>query len=211
MSISTETKAAYRKFTGDDESFPLLRQPFEHNGCTYYTDWHVLVVVDGVGFEENAIQDQDDSFVKMVIDCLNEAFEAAIYGEFVDPPATVFEKEKCRYCKGTGKLTECEECDGEGYIEFETDFNSYSVECKSCDGEGTVSGGSGVCNNCGGEGVVIESAPLEFGKSAQFKLNSVLVEKLLSLPSIKINTNPNNGTYAIEFNGGKGVVMGMRA
>lgn len=43
----------------------------------------------------------------------------------------------CTACSGSGRGTElCPECNGEGEVNAETDYNTYEVTCKSCCGKG---------------------------------------------------------------------------
>jgi hypothetical protein len=60
----------------------------------------------------------------------------------------------CEACKGTGKaeVTDCKECEGEGELEFHSDYNIYAVECASCDGKGYESKPSHntMCEACNG-------------------------------------------------------------
>lgn len=50
------------------------------------------------------------------------------------------EPEPCSECNGSGRSsrTTCPECDGEGEVELESDYNTYEVDCKMCRGNGYI-------------------------------------------------------------------------
>lgn len=64
----------------------------------------------------------------------------------------------CFQCDGVGINTEfdadadCEECDGDGEVELDNDYNDYICECKSCGGTGKVDSADGICDSCNGKG-----------------------------------------------------------
>lgn len=49
------------------------------------------------------------------------------------------DKALCEICNGSGKATtnKCPECDGDGAVDAETEYNTYhDLKCKTCDGKG---------------------------------------------------------------------------
>ena len=71
-----------------------------------------------------------------------------------DLPPWVIEKTtaECDPCDGTGKLTKCQECGGEGVTTC--DECGSEGECDECDGAGEVADGDTDCNGCHGTGSV---------------------------------------------------------
>lgn len=56
----------------------------------------------------------------------------------------------CLRCPpGTPVEGVCEECEGEGDVKLDNDFNTYICDCKSCDGTGSsVNSENLICKNC---------------------------------------------------------------
>jgi hypothetical protein len=118
----------------------------------------------------------------------------------------------CKRCAGTGKSNQCPECDGEGEVTLENDFNEYKCTCQTCSGKGDyrgLSGGKEVpCRECGGTGKDLEHTPVN--------VNGVLVSDLYlswiaALPNAEIAVFGPNDVVRFRFDGGDGFVMPRRA
>lgn len=116
----------------------------------------------------------------------------------------------CPTCQGSGYSQECDECEGEGEVEFENTYNRYHFECRSCDGDGDILGGKEACKYCNGSGkqkdVAIKCGPVF--------LNFLYLELIETLPGLRIDCSlPDNDTknpVPFVFDGGEGLLMTMR-
>ena len=80
-------------------------------------------------------------------------WEPSIKGEWVDlPPYKLPDKDLCYNCNGVGSINICPECCGNGYVDLETDYNTYECECKMCETKGEVPGEDNICKICDGDG-----------------------------------------------------------
>lgn len=179
-----------------------LREPFSEGDHSYATNGHILIRVPRVeGFKEGRPGTiKLDEFI----------FEGGAGYDALpnyDPP----KKEKCDTCKGHGKVSPCEECDGDGDVEWFSGFNWYSDGCKSCQGHGSVVGNDKVCPECEGEKTVYVDpwSFVDIGDDER-ALAVILLEKMKTLPGVELGgLIKEKGYVPFRFSGGDGVVMTM--
>jgi len=176
-----------------------LNKPFCDGKYTYASDGKVIVRFPGGEITEILVCSPGISKLR---------FEQS--GELVPLPELPKEtKAICDICGGQGKVTICPECDGDGNIYYSTNNHEYEWNCKECDSAGYIPGDEEVCPECKGIGKVITN----FKKSINInghKLQLGYLRKLSKLPGIKIVAHPVEYQHYFKFDGGDGILMGMR-
>jgi len=129
--------------------------PCHLGGFTYATNGFLVVRVPGAfGIEHQRARDCV-KFLEPNSDC--SGAPVTLTAQEVRPLL-----HKCTEChpnpESPTERIECPECDGEGEVEWETEFNHYEAECKTCGGDGTIREGQGElkreeCLNCFGTGL----------------------------------------------------------
>lgn len=184
--------------------------PWHEGGYSYSTNGFCLLRVPG-NYGENK---EDDPFPSL--DCFD--FEA-MKGDGVPLDINKFRKKAkkfmCNQCnpKSIRNPRRCRECDGEGWIEWNTDFNHYDHDCKSCDGEGV---GPGLwmtkdCPECHGTRINDDyDAVWEFGSNFyRMTILGVLVHNLKKLRFFPDADVVENG-LGFKFDGGDGAIMKIK-
>lgn len=188
------------KFCSNDEIRTNIQKPFTISDYTYATDGHIAIRVEKI----KSIGEKEDSI--NVDKCL--PWDDKIENWLPLPEYTVDISDNCSCCKGTKKSEECLECGGEGFLEFETNFNYYECECKTCVGNGYILSKNKTCLPCRGSGIK-NDIPIYF---KNIKLNMNLLERIKDLPNIKLGTpKGESDPIKIKFDGGDGFIMPMRA
>lgn len=115
----------------------------------------------------------------------------------------------CPHCDPNIKepaLRTCYECDGEGTIELENDYNDYECDCKSCDGNGYRRVRKGLymrseCPACGGNGINDNKTPIvAIGKKF---INAKFIEFLTDMfgeITIKDQCNSHSMVFSAKGN-----------
>lgn len=191
-------KELLQKFCNTDDD-SRLSEPWSDGLYSMASDGHIAIRVDRVA--EITKGKPFDKEVRWVPE---------LDGEWVDlPEYSLPEMKPCRRCKGTGKISICYECDGDGVICFSNRYHEYEVECLSCSGGGDISGGDHVCKTCNGNGKYFAEKVVEVLFN-NHKVNALSLEKIKDLPKIKIFTTPTDGElFHLQFDGGMGVMMGL--
>lgn len=118
----------------------------------------------------------------------------------------------CPVCNGNTKYGEvdCRECNGRGFLEFETLFNSYDHNCKSCDGEGKQLA-PGVCKKCRGE-AVLKTNMSQVGLMLKgIRLDIELLARLRDMKNLVFGIGEGlHSAQYFRFDGGEGVIMPLR-
>jgi len=180
---------------------PTLKEPFSQGNYTYASNGHMIIRVP---FRPDIPEKKPDNLQLENLVFLNREEYTT---EF---PKYKTEKKKCSWCRGSGRTQICQECDGDGYVELENDFNQYSAECKTCRGEGETPGGPEKCSNCDGTGqaYVDKYDHVDIG---DVRLGKKLLDKIKDLPGVRLG--PVDGAerqqVAFCFDGGDGILMTM--
>lgn len=135
------------------------------------------------------------------------------------------EPDPCGECNGTGKSRRvtCPECDGDGEVDAETDYNTYhGLECKTCGGDGWVPGHKSEesdCENCGGTGKIYAKGQRIAIMGAEIQPQYFdLIRDLVGVEVCAMKFADTQKTLNVGFRqviGGQvvslGVILGMRA
>jgi hypothetical protein len=186
-----------------DKSRDKVCAPFTFEGFTYATNGHILVRVPRLPDvpEWEAVNEQAANLFALV-DMAKAKAALTEIPDFGEP-----EREPCKWCKGTGKITTCPECDGEGEVALDSGYHEYECECLTCFGDGKVSGGAEICPQCKGVGSLAGVAKIAIG---EVLFGSQYLTMIKALPDAKIAPlDPLNGNYFV-FEGGEGMLMPMR-
>lgn len=147
-----KTKDILINFCSRDDLRKNLRNPFF--SCGYYcaTDGVLMVASKGKFKKEMSKDGVNISFL------LNKSFSSI---ETTVKEVISIKKSICQDCNGTGKITECDECDGDGYIKLTYDgkYDDYEniEDCIHCDGTGNISSKNGDACGCNGGYIYNES------------------------------------------------------
>jgi RecJ-like exonuclease len=135
------------KFTGQNYTF--TKGPFCADGFTYSTNGKIMVRVEGEHCETKTPPAQCVPIIR-VFTARPKSWQD------VDASKITLEKQKCETCEGGGKINTCPECNGDGELRFENEYNYYTVTCESCYGRGVVKGKGVPCPDCDGSGEKID-------------------------------------------------------
>ena len=126
----------------------------------------------------------------------------------------------CNKCKGFGKTSDCDDCDGVGEVECEC--CGHSEECEFCSGRGYYpdTEGEDDCRNCNGLGKLYDGFRKEHWPFALF-INPLYIIKLQHLKNVKLNINywdlqnTEGSEFALPpihfiFDGGEGLLMSLK-
>ena len=184
--------------------------PFIVDGNRHYTNGHAIVRVNGTG----NVKDTFPSYRFCTEDDVRKLFIEPDTDKTITLPKVNITWEVCPFCHGSGRIQVCPECEGDGEFEFNNQVNTYSVTCKTCNGDERIPAIDGdICSPCHGSGKRPKGREKGIDVGLQHKLSDVLIEKLNTLPGIKLYTEQVPGTphlYYFEFDGGDGAVMSRR-
>lgn len=126
-------------FCGECNIRTYLNAPISLDNYTYASNGHLLVRVD----RRNDAQAPDNLPVKLA-DSFRSLPEKALKKRGTETGIlhlSGFEPEltDCNECEGLGLTYVCPECEGNGEIIIDSQFNSYEMDCKTCDRTGTAS------------------------------------------------------------------------
>ncbi len=191
-----------KPFCGDEERH---KSPWRIGDYAYATNGIVAVRIpadDSVA----EIPDCADGWLWFVESARKIDFLVEV-NSFIDiPEFTLYVGDECSRCCGSGKTSKCRECDGDGELELESDYNLYEVCCKSCDGSGARAGGSDICHLCYGAGK--EGGWVLLGKQYIAMRLWSLVNKL---PGLKCHLSDDPAADVVfQFDGGRAVIATLR-
>ena len=194
----------YADLMGFCDKFDVGRfdSPFAECGYDFYTDGHIVVRVKSTGIIDRKSPISESLISYFEVDRTDPQPIPPIDINFIG----------CWVCRGSGRVTTCKECLGEGELTFDTGYNSYDFECKTCHGDGVTSGGIDVCQECAGSGVVIDDCTNNDVEIVGAKFSPKTAAKMLSLPGVKIFKAPvKPNMYKFIFDGGDGLIMASPA
>lgn len=197
------SKELLSRFTNPE--YEKQAAPFSWGDYSYATNGHVLVRVRRL----SDVPEELDAFNERAAKLFDDFDMPVVLAALVDiPDFPQPDPEKCSVCKGVGKITRCPECEGKGYIEFETDYNDYEVDCATCHGHGSTIGDEQICDCCNGTGTKKVMKRIDIGCTG---LSSHYLTMLKDLPGIQIApTEPVRANY-FKWDDGEGLLMPMRA
>lgn len=141
--INNDIYKKLQKFCSNNDDQPKLSKPFVQHGDTYATNGHIAIRIPG--------EHSDIQYIKGKHPSAKGLFELSLVNDHTDSiilkksdMSPYYRKYKCDNCN-PNLMTEdhkCPECEGEGTVLFENDYNEYDFTCISCSGIGckTVSG-----------------------------------------------------------------------
>lgn len=188
------------KFCLPDETRPHVKTPYNQDCYTYASDGSIIIRVA-------QIPGYPDGPKGKYPDCSKLPWKHQEITEWNDIPDFSIVRETCFACDGTGRITTCKECGGEGVIEYDSGFNTYEWECKTCDGEGVTPGSKDFCKACHGKGKEIRNDCVFFmgGYLSARYLHLIKTE----LSGVKLSQIEKD-MVLFKFDGGEGILMVMR-
>lgn len=207
----------------DKRSREVLRQPFTVHGFTYATDSRILIRVEPLPMQaptddERVIKEMEK--IALWFQANAEAYYAPLK---VKESHNIPEKrgQECPTCQGTGRLTPCAHCNGEG--EIGCDHCGHASQCDHCMGRGGNSytlydgiepGAHGdiECENCNGFGRVGRIPETVSVKVGEAWFAKSYIDAIATLPELEVVVpGPESGLRAMgfRFKGGEGLLMPM--
>ena len=196
------------KFCSDDtDPRWYLHKPFARSGFLYATNGHIAVRVPADGSMVDTEEKISDQIERLFSSNVFDGMEPL--PAYTDPVLPA-----CDDCEGSGKnkpTEKCKECRGEGFVEWDTDFNSYEADCKSCDGSGEIEReglASLTCKTCAGSGTSMDGPVTIGGMTINYRYLKMMEE----LPGLLVT--PLAGKICLDvipfvFDGGTGLIMPM--
>jgi len=189
--------------SGDDPRSDL-HHPFRVGEFVVCTDGHRLIAAP----TDDDTLPRNKRIAGAVLGIIAEA--SADDGFLPMPSIDLPDKVQCGACGGAGTVTvtECPECEGDGFVDAETDYSIYyDLECKSCEGIGKriEQGYGSKCQRCRGTGTVYPQGSIGV---LGVRLRPAYVESILGLPDLMVNPLSRDKLY---FRSGdfRGCIMGM--
>jgi len=127
-----------------DKGNERLNKPWTDGEYVYHSDGHCMLRTppDASILDQSPFHD------------INMPWPTALV-ELVSVKSPVIKKEKCHYCKGSGKILTCHDCGGTGYVTWAVGRHDYEADCIECEGSGFVNNSDGEkCEECNGVGFV---------------------------------------------------------
>ena len=184
-----------------------LRAPIRIDGRVLASTDHICIVMDD---DDSAVDCHDDKLenITKILNMINADHA------WVPMPANLVmpEKHTCKICNeiGTATVTECKECEGEGEVELENDYNSYTCECKTCDGDGSIikTGGTDKCKKCNGEGMLYNKK--DYVTILGVHVNPNYLNLIVNVPGIEIAGYPEKRELHFKLGDTRGLIMGIQ-
>ncbi len=128
------------------------------------------------------------------------------------PKINIPEQIICTYCDGSGKskFQKCHECNGEGIVDANTDYNTYyDLNCKTCNGKGEIilRVTEEKCKTCNGIGKI---EPGDFPiRIENMYVKFKFIKKIMNIDNIEISTNMKKNILFFKAKDIKGAMMGI--
>lgn len=189
-----------KKYTGNST---IYKDPFIYNREVHITNGCYLIKIHGSApkdeYKENHCPGNMEELAKLIQSGKNYT----IPPEFKEPAKT-----NCGLCNGTGKVSHCPECEGDGTVSLGNDFNIYESECKTCHGTGNVRGEKEMCPDCEGTGEEHDySNYCSYTTLNGITFSKEKIMKLRNLPLFAIDPHPDGDVLNFIFFGGAGILM----
>lgn len=197
-----------KDFYNPVEGREYCRAPFNFNGRTIATNGVSLLSMPLN--EEYQAKPPHGQTLEVITKIMND-IDSAIFKPM--PLLDMPDKVICSWCKGNKKASRvgCIECQGEGEVDAETDYNTYySLECKSCDGDGYKidTNSEDDCQHCNGTGSVFERPTPVLVDN--INVDVTILSTIINSENLEISVQPDK--YMLLFRSGdfNGAIMGMR-
>ena len=203
------------KFANHNNLLDYTNHIIQRNGRSIATNGEMMIWInDG---NPNRTDISDTTFERML--ALIHTHESLAFRAVKIPE---FETLTCSTCKGAGMVheklrVECPECEDRGFIEFSTQYSTYSPECKTCEGNGWVKKDVGEkavrCSTVGciqGRFFVGDTIKFEGGN-----INPCYLDLIRDYPNLQLATTLNDSGSGLMYyfkndNGCHIIIMGCR-
>ena len=198
------------KFCDPSSLIGLFKKPFAYEDKVVASYGHILVCISTSNSDYEKMSTQNHNrFAKIIEPIKSNLIWKPINIKEIEIPV----KKDCGFCERNGKTTktECEECNGLGYVDVETAYNTYrDLNCASCRGDGFVSDPSNVhdCLACNGNGVAYvrhESVVV-----AGVRLNPSYWELVMNEVGLEVASAMNGDMLMFKTQDAIGSIMGLR-
>ena len=204
-----------KRYCGDVGGTGDFSRPVYHNDNTYITDGWQLIKTKGQLADAIPSSDWDkpELIAKMEAFFQFETEKAEIRHVPIKIDQAMVSK--CKKCKGLGVAKVCYECNGDGEVETETQYNYYEHECKTCHGNCVIPPENDEkpekCSYCKGFGDGVDEwlypHPVRMGK---VRISLDRIHQLSRLPMIAYALYRHDLVHFVFF-GGEGVLLGSVA
>jgi RecJ-like exonuclease len=194
-----------------EPSNKIIDTPFSIGDYSYATDGYIAIRTLRLPEVEEACSFRPKSIVSIFEQAKSFVLTANFTRlEHIEKDHEMIE---CVSCRGSGKVTDCPECDGEGEVYWTSDRgNEYSDECAECYGIGKKDASSSdckKCETCDGTGEIFRAKSIFLNGKC---FSAHLINKINTLPNAEIYldfTNPEDGLPPVyfKFDGGYGIIM----
>ena len=200
-------KETLKQFCSYDNLRKEIMEPWTRGDYTYATNGKIIIRVPRISdIPENPAAPNVNRSIPWNAPVFTEAS-----APIPDLPKDQFLS--CARCDGTGKNSECPECEGEGVVTWETKRHGYEADCEECDGFGRVAAGTKAeeCNRCNGTGkieqdIFVPVRGVSFNKKYLTLIKSLPEAILFPEPEVAGKFPPSR----FAFNGGDGFVMPVK-
>ncbi len=202
----------------EDECREYVKQPFHKcSGVfSFATNGSMLVRVHGLyGSILPSQPDPDILPWKWLAECNNPVLPTVRLRALLEEAKAQHTCPKCTTAPRAATSESCRECYGDGFVEFDSGYNTYEVECRTCRGDGAIKYPRQLpyrreaCPKCHGEGLEFWGLRIE-----RLLIYIGYLNRVIYLPGVCLYENTeyhNDGIFGFRFNGGDGFVMPMRA
>jgi len=195
-----------KKYCAQNDTRKWLTEPFNIKDRTAATNGLIIVSVPKTG----GYSDMERKTLLPSIEKLITLRPTYTSCPDIDLPRST----ACTTCEGARKaeVSICHECEGEGKITFETDYNEYVVECASCCGDGEIInvGGDHDCPACSGTGKEYPHDARVNLDGVDFPIAAACAALLKEFDNLQIDAD--NEARCLYFKSGDviGALMGLR-
>ncbi len=195
-------------FCGVEDTRRHINSPFIVKDKIVATNGHVLIASPN-DHKNEYIQCPEGFNAARVINIIDAAQEWAKVDKIILP-----EMIGCVTCLGGGKAkkTECEECEGDGTVDAETDYSTYyDLTCASCDGVGYLNytETDDICPDCNGSGKVYE--PYACVEILGINVQAKYLRLIINEENLEFSANTDSGMLIFKCIGYTGAIMQCRA
>lgn len=195
-------------FCATNDTRNYLQSTFEVAGHSIGSNGHWMAFIKGHNGDSAEIPENVRARISSIIKTSHELNYQSL------PPLIEPEKVDCYVCKGIGRSQTvlCPECEGDGSVELENDYNTYyDIECKSCGGFGhkTTTDTDSGCLHCGNTGKAYSPA---FAMDIDgVLLNPRYLIPVSKLPKVEVAALSDKNLLFFRSSELNGVIMGRAA